>query len=523
MRQRECLIVALISVPISVLMIGCPGSTNGGSGSALRVSFAVAAKSPEARTLPANNEVFDPGTESTAPARPTTGTRKQVAAPVATPPAFGIFPCVINSPCPFDGVPQGNFGAPPDPNAAVGDSDIVEVVNDQIQVTNRRGAVLCGGSISLQSLLSTADNLTDPRVQFDNVNQRFSLSVTVSKPGATDAPAIHVAATETADPCGNWFSYRLTFHGDAYPTGDFLDFPMLGQDQNALLLSLRTCSNSDDCSKAIFTVFGLPKSTIYSGQKVEFDAFQVDSLTAPVTNAGHPTIASPVSYFLAAVPGTGYKLYRLTNSGGAGASLSKTTISDPFSKPSRRVNQPGASATIDPSDGNITSFPYFDGAFIWFAHDADDDGFPTVRYGKVEPSKNTVETTFAFHSGSSDDFNPSIAVGFAPGGEKVFLNWAFTDTPAGTATSNVFAEGDAGQPLVQIAGPGAVDVTGGIVTVCGSNNQCRFGDFSSVSVDPDVAGCAFATQQYFATDGSWKTRITPIGQCGNILVNDPPR
>ena len=228
----------------------------------------------------------------------------------------------------------------------------------------------------------TSDDLTDPRVQFDNVNQRFSLAVTVSHPGASATPAIHVAATETADPCGSWFVYRLTFHGDAYPTGAFLDFPMLGQDQNALLLSLRTEP------KLIFTVFGLPKSTIYAGQHVDFDAFGVDSLTAPVTNAGKPMIASPVSFFLAAVPGTGYKLYRLTNSGGSGASLSKTTISDPFSKPSRRVNQPGVgSATIDPSDGNITSFPYFDGTFIWFAHDADDDGFPTVRYGRVDPAK----------------------------------------------------------------------------------------------------------------------------------------
>jgi hypothetical protein len=525
MRQREYVIAVLISV----LMVGCHRAKNAGTGGALRVNFAEAAKSPDARTLRANHKVFDPGTESAVPSRPTTGTRKQAAtAPVATPQGLRVRPCNIAMfPCPFDGVAQGTFGSPPDPNAAVGAGDIVEVVNDQIQVTSRRGAVLCGGSITLQRLLGgTRDNLTDPRVQFDNVNQRFSLSVTVSNPGASDTPAMWVAASETADPCGSWFIYRLTFHGDAYPTGAFLDFPMLGQDQNALLLSLRTCLRNKNCldaDGAIFTVFGLPKSIIYSGTHVEFNSFQADSLTAPVTNAGQPIIASPVSFFLAAVPGTGYKLYRLTNSGGSGASLSKTTISDPFSKPLRKVNQPGVgSATIDPSDGNITSFPYFDGTFIWFAHDADDDGFPTVRYGRVEPSKNTVETTFAFHSGSSDDFNPSIAVGFTPSGEKVFLNWAFTDTPAGTATTNVFAEGDARQPLVQIAGPGTVDATGGVVTAakCGSNNnECRFGDFSSVSVDPDVAGCAFATQEYFASDGSWKTRITSFGECEQIVVH----
>ena len=536
MRQRECLIVVLISV----LMVGCDGAKNAGTGGALRENFAEAAKSPDARTLPANHEVFDPGTEPEVPSRPTTGTREQ--APVATPQALRIRPCDIAIfPCPFDGVAQGTFGSPPDPNAAVGAGDIVEVVNDQIQVTNRLGAVLCGGSITLQRLLRTSDNLTDPRVQFDNVNQRFSLSVTVSNPGASDTPAMHVAATETADPCGSWFIYRLTFHGDAYPTGAFLDFPMLGQDQNALLLSLRTCPKNDcSPSKLIFTVFRLPKSTIYSNQHVEFDAFQVDLLTAPVTNAGKPMVASPDSLFLAAVPGTGYKLYRMKTSGLSFLCsipfleflcLSKTTISDSFSKPSRNVNQPVTTGdALDPSDGNITSFPYFDGTFIWFVHDADANGFPTVRYGKVDVSKNTVETTFAFHSNTSDDFNPSIAVGFAPSGEeKVFLNWAFTDiphpdTPAGTATTIVFAEGDASQPLVQIAGQGTIDVTGGVVTGCpGTKKVCRFGDFSSVSVDPDVAGCAFATQQYFATNGSWKTRITPIGQCENIVVNAPTR
>jgi hypothetical protein len=523
--QRTALL-CLIVVLISALTVGCGGGTkNAGSGSAVRVNFAEAAKSPNARTFRATHEVADPGDESTAPARPTIGTRKQ--APVATPQPLRIRPCDIAIfPCPFDGVAQGpvgsaTAGSPPDPNAAVGAGDIVEVVNDQIRATNRLGAVLCHGSITLQKLLGgTSDKLTDPRVQFDDVNQRFSLAVTVSFPGASDTPAMFVAATETADPCRNWFVYRLTFHGDPYPTGAFLDFPMLGQDQSALLLSLRTCLPDKTCP--IFTVFGLPKSIIYSGQHVDFTTFQVDSLTAPVTNAGQPMIASPVSFFLAAVPGTGYKLYRLTNSGGSGASLSKTTISHPFSKPSRRVNQPGVASTIDPSDGNITSIPYFDGSFIWFAHDADDDGFPTVRYGRVDPSKNTVQTTFAFHSGSSDDFNPSIAVGFAPSGEKVFLNWAFTDPPAGTATTNVFAEGDAHQPLVQIAGPGTVDTTGGVLTPAkcvSGNNGCRFGDFSSVSVDPGAAGCAFSTQQYFATDGSWKTRITPIGRCAQIVVH----
>jgi hypothetical protein len=324
-----------------------------------------------------------------------------------------------------------------------------------------------------------------------------------------------VATSENDDPCGSWFLYRLTFHGDFYPAGAFLDFPMLGQDNNALLISIRGFGTNG----TVFTIFGLPKSIVYTGTHVEFNSFEVDSLTAPVTNAGQPMIASPVSFFLGAVPGTGYKLYRLTNSGGAGASLTKTTISSPFLKPQRAVNQPGGGSTLDPSDGNITGAPYFDGTSIWFAHDGDDDGFPTVRYGAVDTRSNTVATVWAFHSGSSDDFNPSIAVGITPRGETVYLNWAFTDSPAGTATTPVLASGDASQPIETIAGPGTIYASGGI-TAC-TTSPCRFGDFSSVSVDPSLSGCAFATQQYFAADGSWKSRIAPIGRCESVVVANP--
>jgi hypothetical protein len=558
MHQRKPLILVLLTL----LLTGCHGSSTssqnhaataqgspsgaarsgassgGGSGEAVRVNFTEAVKSARAGSkAPTRPEGFEFDRREylrELPSVPTTGTRRQAAnSGSSTPRTSRILPCVVAAlPCPFDAVAQDNCttcgGSPPDPNAAVGAGKIVEVVNDLMKVTNRLGAVQCGGAMTLQKLLgNTTDNLTDPRVLFDDVNQRFSFSVTVSQGSitASSIPAMWVATSETDDPCGNWFLYRLTFHGDFYPNGTFLDFPMLGQDTNALFISIRGFGTNG----TVFTIFGMPKSIMYAGTHVEFNSFHVDSLTAPVINAGNPMIASPVSFFLAAVPGTGYKLYRLTNSGGAGASLTNTTIPAPFSKPSRAVNQPGTTATLDPSDGNITGAPYFDGSLIWFAHDGDDDGFPTVRYGAVDTRSNTVATVWAFHSGNSDDFNPSIAVGISPLGETVYLNWAFTDTLAGKATTPVFSSGDASQPIGAIAGAGTIYASGGGVTPqCTDNSTtppkniaCRFGDFSSVSVDPTVSGCAFATQQYFGTDMNWKTRIAPIGKCESVVVANP--
>jgi len=491
-----------------------PARRSGGVGiaNASVVDFSEAANSPDARTPPPANPriaVFERREHPTLPSRPTSGTRK--VPPGAAAPRLA--PAVSSS---FDGISEAGCsgcGVPPDPNAATSGTEIVELVNTFIQVTDTSGAVLCGGGVTLNRLLRSTDGLTDPRVQFDNVHQRFSLAVTVAPASKSATPAMWVAASDTVDACGTWRVYRLTFHGSPFPAGTFLDFPMLGQDRNALLVSTRNLTPTG----RNFTVYGVPKAAIYAGAPVSFSTFNVPSLTAPVINAGQPMIPSPVSFFLASVPGTGYRLFRLTNGGGSGATLTQTTIRSPFNAPTREANQPGTSSTVDSSDGNILASPYFDGTSIWFTHAFDFVGFPTIRYGAVNVSTNTVATAMAFRSATSDDFNPSLAVGLGSSGTTVYLNWAFTDAPAGTATSDVIDMLPAGQPIANLIGTGAVYAAGS------TTSQTRFGDFSSVSVDPQVPGgaCAVVAQQYFSSSGSWNTRLARVGGCQpSVLVPD---
>jgi hypothetical protein len=494
-------IAALVDVARPAAAAHVRRSGGVGTATASVVNFSEAARSPDARTPPPVNpriEEFHRRTRPARPSRPTSGTRK--VPPAAAAPHLA--PVVFSS---FDGISQEMRNAPPDPNAATDGTEIVELVNSFIQVTDTTGAVLCGGGVTLNRLLRSTDSLTDPRVQFDNVHQRFSLAVTVTPASNSATPAMWVAASDSADACGTWRVYRLTFSGSPFPAGTFLDFPMLGQDTNALLVSTRNLTPTSQN----FTVFGLRKAAIYAGAAVSFRTFNVASLTAPVTNAGQPMISSPFSFFLAAVPGTGYRLFRLTNGGGSGATLTQTTIRSPFNAPTREANQPGTISTVDSSDGNILASPYFDGTSIWFTHAFDFVGFPTVRYGAVNVSTNTVATAMAFRSSTSDDFNPSLAVGLGPSGTSVFLNWAFTDAPAGTATSDVIDMLPAGQPIANLIGTGAVYAAGS------TTSQFRFGDFSSVSVDPQVPGgtCAVATQQYFSDEGTWKTRLARVGTC----------
>ena len=383
----------------------------------------------------------------------------------------------------------------------------MELVNTFIQVVDTSGKVQCGGGVTLNRLLRTTDDLTDPRIQYDNVNDRFSLVVTIKPASKSATPALWVAASDSLDACGTWRVYRLTFNGSPFSAGIFLDFPMLGQDTSTLLISTRNLPTSPTSGRPSFTVFGLPKSTIYSGSQVSVNTFEVSSLTAPVTNAGQPMISSRFGYFLAAVPGTGYKLFRLSNTGGP--FVLQATISAPFSAPTRAATQPGVPGTVDSSDGNILASPYFDGTSIWFTHDFDLSGFPAIRYGAINVSNNTVTTATARRSSTSDDFNPSVAVGLSGSGPIVYLNWAFTDTPHNLSTSDAVDSLPAGQPITNLLGTSTVLVNGGTTT------ETRFGDFSSVSIDPSIpaGGCAWTAQQYFTSSGDWTTRLARVGAC----------
>jgi hypothetical protein len=286
----------LLSSALAVPASAAPArASGGGSARPSVVNFADAVKANGQRFQPVQPQLAprtDSGT-ATLPSRPTTGSRPGAKNGTIRPFAA---PAVAAN---FDGVNQATgCGScqPPDPNAATSGSEIVEVVNAFIQVTDNSGNVLCNGGITLNRLLRSTDSLTDPRVQFDNINRRFSLSVTLNPASTSATPAMWVAASDTDDACGTWRVYRLTFNGSPFPAGTFLDFPMLGQDRNALLISTRNFTPNNGVN---FTVYGLPKATIYAGNAVSFSTFGVASLTAPVSNAGNPMISSPFSYFLA--------------------------------------------------------------------------------------------------------------------------------------------------------------------------------------------------------------------------------
>jgi hypothetical protein len=485
---------------------GGGGGGGGGMSTAnLRDVASMADVQPTKPTAGEHNQLNRP----VLPSKPTTGHRPALpagggAAVNGTP--TSTFAVMQN----FEGIAEGAscFCEPSDVNAAASPTEIAEVVNTFLQVTDKDGTILCNGGVALNRFFNTSDALSDPRIQYDNLFDRFTMTVTVIPASSSATPALWVVASDTGDVCGRWSGGRLTFQGGSFPSGTLIDYPMLGQDTDAVLLST---ANVRPNGSVTFSVFGLPKSKLYIGAHVDFVVSLTDALAAPVTNGGTPMVSTfPFSYFVTAAPGVGYVLYRMTNAGTLSERLTKqATISSPFTAPTRRINQPRTATTLDPLDGRIQWSPVTDGFSIWFAHDVSLSGFPTVQYGAIDIASNTVTVAFAFHSGTSDDFNPSIGIGLAPGGGTyVFLNWAYTDTVNGVGTSDVV------DWVLPFGGVPNLIASGQVHFIGTSTEQTRFGDYSSVVTDPSVPGgsCAVIAQQYFDL-GLWHTRVARVGSC----------
>lgn len=421
-----------------------------------------------------------------------------------------------SSPSDFRGITEGSSDCTscltPDASAAVNGSELAEAANSVLQVYSKStAATLC--SVSLASLLGAVSGLSHPRIQYDNASKRFSL-VADSVPGsAYDVPVQYLAVSQADDACGAWWVYSIVFSGNSmYPLGATLDYPSLGQDNTSILSSTNNYAYGGSYLGS--SAYAMSKSAAYSGAGFNVTTYSVAFSTQPVTVAGIPTFSTTKTYWLAAVPGTGYDLYSMPTSP-AGAITLKAVINAPFSAPSRQVIQPGTSQTLNPLDGRIQSSPVQDGSYVWFANDVNDGGYPTVLYGAIDVATNQAETAYAYHGSGSDDFNPSIAVTDAGDNTNyIWLNWAYTDPPAGEPVSAAAAGIAPGDGVPTEAG---VDLT--LVTGSSTSAISTFGGYSSAEIDPSgTSGCpagltALTAQEYFTSTGTWTTQLARTTFC----------
>ena len=141
---------------------------------------------------------------------------------------------------------DGCQGVPPDTNGAVGKTQYVEMVNDALQVFDKRTGTSFLGPISIESVWLGFGGTCriggdgDPVVVYDRLADRWIISQFAHPLGVKDDQDECIAVSQTDDATGAWYRYdfHLTFRAQDYPKlgvwpdGYYMSAAMGGTDRN---------------------------------------------------------------------------------------------------------------------------------------------------------------------------------------------------------------------------------------------------------------------------------------------------
>jgi len=457
----------------------------------------------------------------------------------------------------FDGLDFATWGAghPPDTVGDVGPTYYIQSINSSIGIFRKSDGVRVA-AFTLNTFMSQGsfgnlcdtNNFGDPVILYDTFEDRwiitdfaFQLSSgnVVNPPGAFQC----IAASQTGDPVsGGWNFYSIN---TAYGLGDY---PKFGIWPDGLYMTASIFGFPSGAPFQNARAYAFNKQQMYAGvanpQVVSFDILGGDFTILP-SNArlqtGTPAPGTPNYYlstwlYLNAV--TVYKFHVDWNH------ISQSTFTGP-DVPSAATSWPNAAVPNAPSLGGNAldvlqirammqnQYTNIGGVeSLWATHTVrrgNTSGFAAPRWYQVDVSGGTVNPNISQATTWDPDganvmyrFMPSLAVDRAGDMALGYSTSSSTTKPAimyagrlATDPINTFSQTE--QLLIQ--------GTGTQTGTCGGSTCTRWGDYSTMSLDPN--GCTFwYTNMYYAVDGlNHLTRIgsfgpfpgcTPVGAGGTL-------
>lgn len=429
----------------------------------------------------------------------------------------------------FAGMNGTTGGTPPDPNGDIGPNHYVQTVNSRFQIFNRSGVSLFGPS-NINTLFAgfggpcQTENAGDPVVLYDQLADRWLISQFTDSTG----PFFNcVAISTTADPLGTYYRY-------AFETPTFPDYPKYGVWPDAYYLNTR--------ETGVLGLYALERTEMIAGnpaaRSVRFTVVQgatgpngllnadLDGSTLPPAGSPNYLVGTMDNDIGAASDSLMLYKYHVDWVNTVNSTLSGPTLIPiaPFdtvfpcsggSTPSRNcIPQPGTTTKID-----ILSYrqrPTFRLAYRNFGtHESlvtsqsveASTGIAGMRWWEVR-SPNSTPTLYqegTFGPGATDGIHRwmgSIAMDRLG---NMGLGYSVSDAtsvfPGIRYTGRLSSD-----PLGQMPqGEGTIINGGGSQTSTAS----RWGDYTSMSVDP-LDDCTFwYTNEYYATTSTtgYATRI----------------
>ena len=428
----------------------------------------------------------------------------------------------------FDGVFDRDRVAPPDTNASVGNTQVVETVNTSYQVFNKSTGASVFGPVEISRVFSgvsgacglgSVGSYTDPVVLYDKAANRWLVTILASANGFNTGVEC-IAVSATSDATGSYHRYSFSFGPNllndypkfgVWPDAYYASFNMfkamsfLGAQacafqRSAMLSGLtakavcfqRTPGQGDftflasDMDGSSIATTGEPNFFVELGETcsttcnvLDLFKFHVNFTTPTLSTFTGPTAITVATFTLACGGGTCIPQ--------TGTTQQLDSLGDRlmFRLAYRNFTGTGAHealvVTHSVRTGSAAS------GVRWYEI-RNPNGTPTVfQQGTISSS-----TTALWMGSIGMDKKGDIAVGFSESSSSIHPKIAYTGRvptdPSGTMES------------IDVTFSGAGSQTGGL---------SRWGDYTSISIDPNDDCTFWYANEYIPSNGSfnWHTRL----------------
>ena len=424
----------------------------------------------------------------------------------------------------FDGIGNGVAGfsvgaAPPDPNMTVGPNHLLQIVNTDLAIYNKTGTLLLG-PIPINTLwqgfggICQTDNDGDPLVRYDAIANRFLVTqFAIGNPNPNYLEC--VAVSQTPDPTGAYYRY-------AFGYSDFDDYPKIAVWPDAYYTTYNMFDKNLNFQSG--EVCALDRNSMLQGLAATQQCFQAgvdfggllpsDFLGGTLPSAGAPNHVVA----LGAVDGQlAFWNFHVDWTNSANSTLTGPTVltTAAFTLPcgdtgGTCVPQQGTSQQIDTLGDRIMyrlayrNFGTYESLITnhtvdvngitgvrWYELRLNSSGAPSIfQQGTYAPS----DGVYRWMGSIAMDKSGNMAVGYSASSGSIYPQIRYAGRLASDPL-NLLPQNE----VTLFAGAGSQ--TGASLT--------RWGDYTSMDVDP-ADGCTFwYTNQYLPSNGAfnWRTRI----------------
>jgi hypothetical protein len=393
----------------------------------------------------------------------------------------------------------------------VGPKNVLQTTNFVVSIFKKTGALQKRTNFNTFFGNSGSEFIFDPRTYYDPYWNRFIVTADGQQgSGASGNSFFWVAISTGSNPTAGYFIFHF---GIGTPTGDFLDFPQLGMDQDSMILTVNDFLGGGGFDAK---VFALPKARMYPGFGTGFSVFGGSGCTiAPPYVLDN----NPITFLLTACPNSNVLfLGAMTNSSRSNVSVLfwQAMISVPAFSTPPTAPQPGINYALETNTGNaFENRSYQVGNNLMNVH-VILDGTATPKWYDINTSNNTVTNSgIWFASATSSDWRPHLAVNSAG---EVFGTWMSVDAPNNL---NLQVRFIGGQSFTAGTGVGTLlfQSTQPLTNQTFPAGRNRTGDYGSAALDPSsYTGCAANRRAYVVGEdtfnaGNWGSQIGRIGFC----------